>query len=114
MEEEFFQQGDQEKAAGLPVSPLSDRAWPHQGVTKSQLGFFEFVAFPLYHNFSHVFVECKRGPLRSFTRAYRAWKSGEADVLVARELAATATGPGAVGAAAGGSEMTPVAEERKS
>jgi len=32
--------------AGLPVSPLFDRAKP--GVTKSQIGFFDVVVLPLY------------------------------------------------------------------
>ena len=46
LEEEFFRQGDQEKAAGLPISPLFDRDKP--GVTKSQTGFFDVVVFPLF------------------------------------------------------------------
>lgn len=36
LEEEFFRQGDMEKALKLPVSPLFDRTKP--GVTKSQVG----------------------------------------------------------------------------
>lgn len=35
LEEEFFRQGDKEKACNLPVSPLFDRTKP--GVTKSQV-----------------------------------------------------------------------------
>ena len=35
LEEEFFRQGDKEKALGLPMSPLFDRA--KQGVSKSQV-----------------------------------------------------------------------------
>ncbi|KAF5839155.1 hypothetical protein DUNSADRAFT_1468 [Dunaliella salina] len=46
LEEEFYRQGDREKAAGLPVSPLFDRDKP--GVTKSQVGFFDVVVFPLF------------------------------------------------------------------
>ncbi len=42
LEEEFFNQGDKEKAAGLPVSPLFDRDKP--GVSKSQPGFYTFVS----------------------------------------------------------------------
>jgi len=45
LEEEFYRQGDREKAAQLPVSPLFDRAKP--GVTKSQVGFFDVVVLPL-------------------------------------------------------------------
>lgn len=36
LETEFFRQGDREKAAGIPISPLFDRDKP--GVTKSQVG----------------------------------------------------------------------------
>ena len=36
LEEEFFQQGDQEKACGLTVSPLMDRN-QKGGMTKSQV-----------------------------------------------------------------------------
>ena len=38
---QFFRQGDAEKLRGLPVSPLFDR--DKQGVTKSQIGFFDIV-----------------------------------------------------------------------
>ena len=37
LEEEMFRQGDQERAHGLPVSPLMDRL-KGQGITKSQTG----------------------------------------------------------------------------
>ncbi len=43
-------QGDQERALGLPISPLCDRNG--LGVTKSQVGFFEVVVLPLITNFS--------------------------------------------------------------
>ncbi len=35
LEEEFFKQGDAERAQGLPISPLCDRT--KEGVTKSQV-----------------------------------------------------------------------------
>ncbi len=35
LEEEFFRQGDAERDAGLPISPLFDRS--KQGITKSQV-----------------------------------------------------------------------------
>ncbi len=37
----FFRQGDAERAAGMPISPLCDRS--KAGVLKSQVGFFDFV-----------------------------------------------------------------------
>ncbi len=48
LETEFFLQGDQEKAAGLPISPLFDRTKP--GVTKSQVGFYEVVVSASHHH----------------------------------------------------------------
>ena len=43
LEEEMFRQGDQERAHGLPVSPLMDRL-KGQGITKSQTGVSRFRA----------------------------------------------------------------------
>ncbi|GIL88899.1 hypothetical protein Vretifemale_16705, partial [Volvox reticuliferus] len=53
LEEEFFLQGDQERERGLPISPLFDR--DKQGVSKSQVGFFEFVALPMAHALTSAF-----------------------------------------------------------
>ena len=53
LEEEMFRQGDQERALGQPVSPLMDRA--KGGVTKSQTGFFNIVATPMYKAFADTF-----------------------------------------------------------
>ena len=39
LEEEFFRQGDQERARGLAISPLFDRT--KQGCSKSQTGFYQ-------------------------------------------------------------------------
>ncbi len=44
--QEMFRQGDRERAAGMPISPLMDRS--KGGVTKSQTGFFNIVALPLF------------------------------------------------------------------
>ena len=44
--EEFFQQGDMEKAQGLPLSPLMDRA--NTALAPSQINFIEFVVAPLF------------------------------------------------------------------
>ena len=55
LEEEFFAQGDMEKQL-LPDSPVSflmDREKP--GVTKTQLGFFQFVVDPLFGTLGGAF-----------------------------------------------------------
>ncbi|GFH22595.1 3'5'-cyclic nucleotide phosphodiesterase [Haematococcus lacustris] len=57
LEAEFFTQGDAERAHGLPISPLCDRT--KQGITKSQVGFFDFVALPLFNNFTTRFTAAK-------------------------------------------------------
>jgi len=50
---EFFAQGDAERAAGLPVSPLCDRA--STSLPGSQGNFIEFVVAPLFHQAARVF-----------------------------------------------------------
>ncbi|KAL6755517.1 3'5'-cyclic nucleotide phosphodiesterase [Haematococcus lacustris] len=71
LEAEFFTQGDAERAQGLPISPLCDRT--KQGITKSQVGFFDFVALPLFNNFTTRFTAAK--PLLSGVMAnYRHWQ----------------------------------------
>jgi hypothetical protein len=70
LEEEFFRQGDVERASGMTISPLFDR--DKQGITKSQIGFFDIVIIPLFHTFSKVFGNCK--PLLTYVmRNYRYW-----------------------------------------
>ena len=43
---EFYHQGDREAAAGLPISPLFDRAKP--SVAKMQTGFLQFIVRPIF------------------------------------------------------------------
>jgi hypothetical protein len=59
LEEEMFNQGDFERSLGLPVSPLMDRT--KDGVTKTQIGFFEFVVLPLVSAWIESFPACKQG-----------------------------------------------------
>ncbi|GAX75319.1 hypothetical protein CEUSTIGMA_g2764.t1 [Chlamydomonas eustigma] len=58
LEKEMFKQGDEERALGLPVSPLMDRD-SGKGVTKSQTGFLNFVALPLYKVMAQAFPDCE-------------------------------------------------------
>ncbi|GFH26406.1 3'5'-cyclic nucleotide phosphodiesterase [Haematococcus lacustris] len=63
LQDEFFAQGDQEKAAGLPVSALMDRDKPGAASAASQFGWYDFVAIPLFYNFTRVFPQAE--PLMS-------------------------------------------------
>jgi len=70
LEEEFFRQGDVEQANHMSISPLFDRN--QQGITKSQVGFFDIVVIPLYHTFGKVFSSCR--PLLTYVmRNYNHW-----------------------------------------
>lgn len=48
--EEFFAQGDQEAALGLPISPLMDRS--KSSLPLSQINFIEFIVAPLFFKVS--------------------------------------------------------------
>ncbi|DBA79866.1 TPA: hypothetical protein ACH3X1_008215 [Trebouxia sp. C0004] len=58
LEEEFFRQGDKERACGMPVSPLMDRS-TQGGMTRSQLGFFSIVGIPLFKAMVDLFEDAK-------------------------------------------------------
>jgi len=53
--EEFFKQGDQEKALGMQVSMLCDR--DKENIPKSQMGFIDFFITPLAEQFFRLFPE---------------------------------------------------------
>ncbi|MEW5312657.1 MAG: hypothetical protein WDW38_004274 [Sanguina aurantia] len=55
LEEEFFRQGDREKKLQMLVSPLMDRS--KDGISKSQNGFFDIVALPLFYSWASVFQD---------------------------------------------------------
>ncbi|KAG2490637.1 hypothetical protein HYH03_011028 [Edaphochlamys debaryana] len=81
LEEEFFRQGDREKELGLPISPLFDRS--KQGVSKSQVGFYDFVALPLVHALASAFPGAQQ--LKGcFLTNYNHWRvvDGQAPVDV--------------------------------
>ncbi|KAL6751781.1 3'5'-cyclic nucleotide phosphodiesterase [Haematococcus lacustris] len=72
LEEELYRQGDREKAAGLPISPLFDRTKP--GVSKSQVGFMDFVVVPLFHSFVRAFPSTQ--PMfHQLALNYRHWET---------------------------------------
>jgi len=56
LEQEFFKQGDREKKIGVPdISFLMDSEKP--GVSENQVGFFNFVALPLYRALVNGFAK---------------------------------------------------------
>mmetsp|Transcript_6600 Transcript_6600/g.16470 ORF Transcript_6600/g.16470 Transcript_6600/m.16470 type:complete len:154 (+) Transcript_6600:2213-2674(+) len=57
--EEFYQQGDKERALGMPISPFYDREKDGiQNVGKCQIGFIDFIIKPLYEVWAAHFPEC--------------------------------------------------------
>lgn len=44
--EEFYRQGDQERALGMPLSPFMDRTKP--AMAKCQIGFIDYITSPLF------------------------------------------------------------------
>ncbi|KAL4448605.1 hypothetical protein ABPG75_005824 [Micractinium tetrahymenae] len=52
---EFFAQGDRERAAGMPISPMCDRARTSRA--GSQINFIEFVVAPIYAQAYKIFPE---------------------------------------------------------
>ncbi|KAG2491707.1 hypothetical protein HYH03_009870 [Edaphochlamys debaryana] len=74
LEEEFFRQGDREQELGLPISPLFDRT--KQGVSKSQVGFYDFIALPLVHALASAFPGAQ--PLLAcYVSNYDHWRAQE-------------------------------------
>ena len=87
----MFRQGDRERALGQPISPLMDRT--KGGVTKSQTGFFNIVAMPIFSSFVQVFPEAS-DMLRHLRSNYEMWNDAEV------AAAAAVTAAAAVAAAA--------------
>ncbi|GLC38258.1 hypothetical protein PLESTB_000940300 [Pleodorina starrii] len=87
LEEEFFLQGDREAALGLPISPLFDRA--KQGASKSQVGFYDFIALPLAHSLASAFPGALP-LLAAFTDNYDHWRGVEKKAAAAAAAAAAA------------------------
>ncbi|GFR43842.1 hypothetical protein Agub_g4967 [Astrephomene gubernaculifera] len=108
LEEEFFRQGDMERQLGLPISPLFDRA--KQGVSKSQVGFYDFVVLPLVNAVVGAFPGAE--PLvRCFEANYRHWQEVEGTAPPSAPSGSepapsmppvSGTGKGASGAGGGG------------
>lgn len=78
LEEEFFAQGDKEKELSLEPSFLMDRQKP--GVTQTQVGFFDYVALPLYQTLAKAFPSTE--PMLVGVQAnYQCWRDVETKKL---------------------------------
>lgn len=55
--EEFWAQGDEERALGVDISPLCDRESGRKTVPKGQIGFINFVIQPFYSPLAEVIPE---------------------------------------------------------
>jgi hypothetical protein len=69
--EEFFQQGDEEKRLGLPVSPLCDRMSTQRA--DSQIGFIKFVVQPAYDLLGRFVPEVRRQILPALESNLKFW-----------------------------------------
>ncbi|KAK9842956.1 hypothetical protein WJX74_004848 [Apatococcus lobatus] len=71
--EEFFRQGDRERSLNMKISPLMDRN-DSAGMVKSQVGFFEIVALPLFNGFVELIPDA-RPMLDGVMANYEYWHS---------------------------------------
>ncbi|ESS33356.1 3'5'-cyclic nucleotide phosphodiesterase domain-containing protein [Toxoplasma gondii GAB2-2007-GAL-DOM2] len=60
--QEFYEQGDEEKRLGLPVSFLCDRDQHDREFFKSQVGFLDFVVKPLYEELKALETQLNLNP----------------------------------------------------
>lgn len=94
--EEFWRQGDMEKAQGLPISsPLNERGTGNK--PKGQIGFYNFVCIPLYQAIARIFPELEVN-LEAVKANLERWK----EILAEEEAKAAAAA-----AEAAGEEMPP-------
>eukprot|EP00899_Mesostigma_viride_P006832 jgi/Mesvir1/1614/Mv05056-RA.1 len=70
--EEFYLQGDKEREAGLQVSPFMDRE--NNNLAKSQLGFFSFIALPLFQAWVAIFPD-SQPILEEMTANIKYWEN---------------------------------------
>mmetsp|Transcript_57771 Transcript_57771/g.102534 ORF Transcript_57771/g.102534 Transcript_57771/m.102534 type:complete len:568 (+) Transcript_57771:80-1783(+) len=57
--QEFWQQGDQERKLGQSISPLCDREPGMEAIAKNQIGFYNFVIRPLYTPLAEIIPEAR-------------------------------------------------------
>lgn len=79
LSEEFWRQGDMEKAQGLELSsPLNDRDAPNSK-PKGQIGFYNFICIPLYQAIARIFPELEVN-VEAVKSNLERWKQIQADL----------------------------------
>ncbi|KAH6577215.1 hypothetical protein BASA60_004150 [Batrachochytrium salamandrivorans] len=71
--EEFFRQGDEEKNRGIPISTFMNRETTD--IPKCQIGFIDFIVYPLYEAWSSYLKEDVEIHMRNIQSNKAFWKS---------------------------------------
>jgi hypothetical protein len=71
--EEFYAQGDKERDRNLPISPFMDRE--SANLPKSQIGFVDFVAAPMYAELTEALPNSKTPCMECLQENRAYWKS---------------------------------------
>ncbi|KAF1323749.1 Camp-specific 3',5'-cyclic phosphodiesterase, partial [Globisporangium splendens] len=74
--EEFFLQGDNERANNSDISPFMDRH--SENSAKNQVGFFEFIVLPFYETVSQVVFDKEFAVIHNIAKQnYNLWKESD-------------------------------------
>lgn len=74
--EEFFLQGDNERAINSDISPFMDRH--SENSAKNQVGFFEFIVLPFYNTVSQVVFDKEFSVIHNIAKQnYSLWKESD-------------------------------------
>ncbi|KAF4039461.1 3'5'-cyclic nucleotide phosphodiesterase [Phytophthora infestans] len=74
--EEFFLQGDNERANNSDISPFMDRH--SENSAKNQVGFFEFIVLPFYDTVAQVIFAPEFGAIHNIAKQnYTLWKEAD-------------------------------------
>ena len=77
---EFYDQGDQERERGLPISPFYDRN--NKQVSKCQVGFIQFIVRPLYQAFTELCHSLQNEIFNNLNKNQKEWERRMAEGIV--------------------------------
>ena len=75
--QEFWQQGDEERQLGVPISPMCDRY--NCSIKKCQQGFLKFVIAPLFHSFTSYLKSMEEATVPNITFNEQYWQTQDVD-----------------------------------